>query len=70
MLHSLQPHTGHDLLASAETGSGKTAAYLLPIVGTLKQRDEGPKNSAYPTVIILVPTRELAVQVSGPSALC
>ena len=47
---------GTDLLASAQTGTGKTIAYLLPIVSKL---DENPEES----VLILTPTRELATQV-------
>ncbi|MEW5317381.1 MAG: hypothetical protein WDW38_008681 [Sanguina aurantia] len=53
-----------DLLASAPTGSGKTAAYLIPIVGRLMQEcREGTRNRVYPSVIILSPTRELAIQL-------
>lgn len=50
---------GHDIMASAETGSGKTAAYALPIVQALRG---GSK--PLPRALILVPTRELAIQVS------
>ena len=48
---------GHDLVAAAQTGSGKTAAYLLPILARLI---EGPRALR---ALILVPTRELAAQV-------
>ena len=51
---------GHDLLASAQTGTGKTAAYLLPILELL-MRGGYPKNKV--NALILVPTRELAQQV-------
>ena len=52
---------GRDLLASARTGSGKTAAYLLPLLQKLlDRRHEGRRD---PAVLILVPTRELAAQV-------
>lgn len=48
---------GNDLMASAQTGSGKTAAFALPIIEYLQQSTGRPK------VLVLVPTRELAVQV-------
>ena len=53
------PHiiAGRDIVASAETGSGKTAAYALPILECL-QESEG-----YPRALVIAPTRELAVQV-------
>ena len=51
---------GRDLLASAETGSGKTAAYALPIIQSIKGSSERK-----PRVLILVPTRELALQVES-----
>lgn len=49
-----------DLLASAQTGTGKTAAYLLPLLEHLS-RGRGLENKV--NVLILVPTRELAQQV-------
>ena len=51
---------GRDLLASAQTGTGKTAAYLLPVLELLS-RGGSPENKV--NVLILVPTRELAQQV-------
>jgi len=48
---------GHDLVAAAQTGSGKTAAFLLPILARLL---EGPRALR---ALVLVPTRELAAQV-------
>ncbi len=48
---------GKDILACSETGSGKTGAYLIPIV---KELLENPKSQA----LILAPTRELAQQIS------
>jgi ATP-dependent RNA helicase DeaD len=50
---------GHDLLGQAATGTGKTAAFALPILNELETG-----NAALPSALILVPTRELAVQVS------
>ena len=52
---------GEDIIAGAQTGSGKTAGFGLPILHTLtKAFKEGQH---YPKAIILVPTRELAMQV-------
>ncbi|KAF5913992.1 probable ATP-dependent RNA helicase DDX59 [Diceros bicornis minor] len=48
---------GRDVLASADTGSGKTAAFLLPVV--IRALSE----SKTPSALILTPTRELAVQI-------
>ena len=56
---------GRDLIASAETGSGKTAAYLLPTLNRLLQRPQ-PTGAATPRltrVLVLAPTRELVVQI-------
>jgi ATP-dependent RNA helicase RhlE len=50
---------GHDLVAAAQTGSGKTAAFLLPILVRLL---EGPRALR---ALVLVPTRELAAQVDA-----
>jgi len=49
---------GRDLLASAQTGSGKTAAFLLPILHRLIDRPRGTTRA-----LILAPTRELAAQI-------
>lgn len=51
-----------DLLGLAPTGSGKTAAYILPILQRLLQK-EAPRERFVP-VLVIVPTRELAVQVA------
>ncbi len=50
---------GNDVLVKAQTGSGKTAAYLIPIINGLL---EGPRDVST-KVIILVPTRDLVNQV-------
>lgn len=50
--------SGRDMLGIAQTGTGKTLAYLLPLLKILKYSEQ--KN---PRVLILVPTRELVVQV-------
>jgi len=49
---------GQDLIGIAQTGTGKTAAYLLPLLQTLKYHQ-----GIEPRCLILVPTKELAVQV-------
>jgi len=64
---------GRDLMASAQTGSGKTAAFLFPIIANIlnndyrkgKPKTEGWGRSccAYPLAVVLAPTRELAVQI-------
>jgi len=51
---------GKDLIASAQTGTGKTAAYLLPILNHLVQ-SEHPEDAI--NAVIMVPTRELAQQI-------
>jgi ATP-dependent RNA helicase DDX3X len=67
--------SGHDMIASAQTGSGKTAAYLIPILSKLMGKADklcGPRLNndnfssgvrAEPLVLILSPTRELAIQI-------
>jgi superfamily II DNA/RNA helicase len=59
---------GGDLLVSSQTGSGKTAAFLLPLINQLIE--DNPNNSpvpgrAQPKVLVLCPTRELAQQVAA-----
>ncbi|KZZ95223.1 ATP-dependent RNA helicase DBP9 [Ascosphaera apis ARSEF 7405] len=55
---------GKDVLARAKTGSGKTAAYVLPILQSiLKRKASDPSTSKCISALILVPTRELAEQV-------
>jgi superfamily II DNA/RNA helicase len=50
---------GKDVLASAQTGSGKTAAFALPIIDCLEEPDEKPRS------LVLAPTRELALQIAS-----
>lgn len=50
---------GHDVQVSSETGSGKTLAYLLPVMDSLSERQKKNKGSR---ALILLPTRELALQ--------
>ncbi len=64
---------GRDLMVSAATGSGKTAAYLLPL---LQRLQDGGRNGGRnlgrtlrPQALVLLPTRELAVQVDEATRL-
>ncbi|HKJ77895.1 MAG TPA: DEAD/DEAH box helicase [Prolixibacteraceae bacterium] len=49
---------GHDLIACAQTGTGKTAAFVIPVLDMILDQPAGET-----TTLILVPTRELAVQI-------
>ncbi len=49
---------GRDLLAQAQTGTGKTAAYAIPIIERVDPKEKRPQ------ALVVVPTRELAVQVT------
>jgi ATP-dependent RNA helicase RhlE len=56
--------SGDDLMGCADTGTGKTAAFLLPILNRLlRSRAAAPEERGYTRVLILAPTRELAVQI-------
>ena len=52
---------GRDLLGQAGTGTGKTAAFALPMLQRIGERHPGPRQTCG---LVLVPTRELAMQVS------
>lgn len=54
---------GRDILARAKTGTGKTAAYLLPIIHTILRKAESATHTPCISALILVPSRELADQV-------
>lgn len=49
---------GRDLIASAQTGTGKTAAFMLPVLNKLSSRESREVNT-----LVIVPTRELALQI-------
>ena len=51
---------GHDLLGGAQTGTGKTAAFGLPLLHRLSKQT-APNGYRRPRALVLVPTRELAV---------
>jgi superfamily II DNA/RNA helicase len=53
---------GRDILATAQTGTGKTAAFLLPTLNRLAE-GKAPRPPALPRILVLAPTRELARQV-------
>ena len=55
---------GRDVVAQAQTGSGKTAAYLLTIFAHIL-RTPRPSSPETPRALIVAPTRELAVQIAG-----
>ena len=54
---------GGDVLARAQTGTGKTAAFGLPMIDRLLVRGRRPAGARKPRGLVLVPTRELALQV-------
>lgn len=55
---------GADIIAAASTGTGKTAAFLLPTVSALNKQ---AKSGRAPRILIITPTRELAEQISFPA---
>jgi ATP-dependent RNA helicase RhlE len=55
--------SGSDLLARAQTGTGKTAAFGLPMIERLLVRTKRQPGTRSPRGLVLVPTRELAIQV-------
>jgi len=58
--------SGHDIMASAQTGTGKTAAFMLPALHRLATPSK--VHSRGPRILVLTPTRELALQVSEAAA--
>ena len=55
--------SGSDMLAGAQTGTGKTAAFMLPILHMLSEKPAVLSRSGKPRCLVLAPTRELAAQV-------
>ncbi|HEX8334665.1 MAG TPA: DEAD/DEAH box helicase [Segetibacter sp.] len=53
---------GKDIIASAQTGTGKTAAFLLPVINRIITA--GDNNDDHIDALIIVPTRELAIQIA------
>jgi ATP-dependent RNA helicase RhlE len=56
--------SGRDILAGAQTGTGKTAGFTLPLLQRLQQADAAQQRPRRVRALILVPTRELAAQVA------
>jgi ATP-dependent RNA helicase RhlE len=55
---------GHNVIGCADTGTGKTVAFVLPILNRLlKARADNPDDKGFTRVLILAPTRELCVQI-------
>ncbi len=57
--------SGRDLVAAAQTGTGKTASFVLPILQKLSREKQSPLRGKSIRALILTPTRELAVQVAA-----
>ena len=56
---------GGDLLAAAQTGTGKTAGFTLPLLQRLTEASKGKPKPGAPVCLILTPTRELASQIDA-----
>jgi len=52
-----------DIIVSAQTGTGKTAAYALPILQLLYDKQDAPKKGKKIKALVICPTRELAIQI-------
>ncbi len=53
----------HDVIGSAQTGTGKTAAFAIPIIQHIHEMETGKKNRREIKALIVTPTRELAIQI-------
>jgi len=68
-------YAGRDMMACAQTGSGKTGGFLFPVIAKMVQSGAAPipeplqgrRRMAFPNCLILAPTRELAVQIFDES---
>ncbi len=56
---------GRDVIGCAQTGTGKTAAFVLPILQRLTENGRSPSRDGHPRALVLTPTRELAQQVQS-----
>jgi len=52
-----------DVIGIAQTGTGKTAAFVVPVLQKLHERSNGPRSKS-PRALVLAPTRELAIQIA------
>lgn len=67
LVHTL---AGHDITGRAQTGTGKTAAFLITIINDLLSNPiEEQRYQAEPRALIVAPTRELAIQIASDSVL-
>ena len=55
---------GHDLLGVAQTGTGKTAAFAIPILNHLLKEKNTPQGKRIIKALVVTPTRELAIQIA------
>ncbi|WP_109699583.1 DEAD/DEAH box helicase [Chitinophaga deserti] len=55
---------GDDVLAIAQTGTGKTAAFAIPIIQLMQQRHRSKRTRGEVKCLVMVPTRELAIQIA------
>ncbi|KAK6054586.1 DEAD/DEAH box helicase, partial [Cooperia oncophora] len=70
-------NSGRDLMSCAQTGSGKTAAFLVPLINAILQdgpgaqhpptMSHGGRKKQYPSALVLSPTRELSLQIYNES---
>ena len=56
---------GEDLLAVAHTGTGKTAAFAIPVIDQIYRKKEGQRRYSGVQGLVMVPSHELAIQIEG-----
>jgi ATP-dependent RNA helicase RhlE len=59
---------GKDIIGCAQTGTGKTAAFVLPLLHRLAENGDAKRWDRHPRALVLTPTRELAQQVQNAAA--
>ena len=60
---------GHDVAGQAQTGTGKTAAFLIAAFQRLLDKDRDPDKPRQPRLFALAPTRELAIQIANDAEI-